>query len=441
MTVVPGLEGGKLRDLTPLKQGALARALEALSGAGEETRLVGGAVRDLALGVPVLDLDLATTAAPDEVVRRAHAAGFKVALTGVAHGTVTVIVEGRPIEATTLRQDLETDGRRAKVAFGRDFSADARRRDFTVNALSLGADGTVHDYVGGLEDLAAGRVRFIGNADERIREDYLRILRFFRLSARYARGALDAEGLSAAIQARDGLARLSRERVRAELMKLLSAPRASDVVQTMGECGFLEPILGGLAYPRRLSRLIAIEAARGHDGDAVVRLAALGAAIPEDAERLRDRLRLANAESDRMSSAVAALIGLHGIAAPPSLNDLRALLFGAGREAARDALALAEANPAQARRMRLSRGPIGFSPTRPNPGFHSAAPISSRGGWRRGGRSDGRCAPSRRCGSGRASRRSRRRLRVSSRRPSNRRGRRLWRRKAASTGALNPKTR
>jgi tRNA nucleotidyltransferase/poly(A) polymerase len=343
MTVLPGLEGGKLRDRTPLKQGTLALALEALSGAGEETRLVGGAVRDLALGSPVLDLDLATTAPPDEVIRRAHAAGFKVALTGVAHGTVTVIVEGRPIEATTLRQDVETDGRRAKVMFGRDFSADARRRDFTINALSLGPDGTVHDYVGGLEDLAQGRVRFIGDAGERIREDYLRTLRFFRLSARYARGALDAEGLSAAIRARNGLARLSRERVRAELMKLLTAPRASDVVQTMGECGFLEPILGGLAYPRRLSRLVAIETARGHGGDAVVRLVALGAAIREDAERLRDRLRLANAEYDRIASAAAALIGLHGIAAPPSLNDLRALLFTAGRVAARDALALAHA--------------------------------------------------------------------------------------------------
>ena len=250
MTALPGLEGGKLRDLAPLRQGPLARALEALNGGGEETRLVGGAVRDLALGAARPSISTwRPPPRPDEVIRRAQQAGFKVALTGVAHGTVTVIVEGRPIEATTLRQDVETDGRRAKVAFGRDFSADARRRDFTINALSLGADGTVHDYVGGLEDLAAGRVRFIGDADQRIREDYLRILRFFRLSARYARGALDAEGLSAAIRARDGLARLSRERVRAELMKLLAAPRASDVVQTMGECGFLEPILGGLAYP------------------------------------------------------------------------------------------------------------------------------------------------------------------------------------------------
>jgi poly(A) polymerase len=343
MTALPGLADGKLKNQTPLRQGPLARALEALNGEGEETRLVGGAVRDLALGEPAVDFDLTTTATTDEITRRAREAGFKVALTGVTHGTVTIIVDGRPFETTTLREDVETDGRWAKVAFGRDFAADARRRDFTVNALSLSADGTVHDTVGGLEDLHAGRVRFIGEAEARIREDYLRILRFFRFSARYAADGLDREGLSAAIRSREGLARLSRERVRAEFMKLLTAPRAGEVVQTMGECGFLEPILGGVGYAQRLSRLIAIEAARGLGGDALLRLAALGLAIPEDAERLRDRLRLANAESDRLKSAAAALICLHAIPGPPSFHGLRALLFNAGREAARDALALAQA--------------------------------------------------------------------------------------------------
>jgi poly(A) polymerase len=341
--VLSGLAGGRLKDLTPLRQGPLAQALEALNGGGEETRLVGGAVRDLALGEPAFDFDLATTASTDEVIRRARTAGFKVALTGVAHGTVTIVIDGHPIETTTLRQDIETDGRRAKVAFGRDFGADAERRDFTINALSLGAGGTVHDFVGGLDDLAAGRVRFIGDANQRIREDYLRILRFFRFSARFAASGLDPDGLTAAIRAREGLARLSRERVRAELLKLLAARRAGEVVQTMGECGFLEPILGGLGYPGRLNRIIAIEADRGRGSDAVLRLAALGVAIPEDAERLRDRLRLANAEYDRIRSAVTALVGLHGIASPPSPESLRALLFTAGREAARDALALAEA--------------------------------------------------------------------------------------------------
>ncbi len=352
MTALPGLTHGKLKNQTPLRQGPLARALKALNGEGEETRLVGGAVRDLALGEPAVDFDLTTTATTDEVTRRAREAGFKVALTGVTHGTVTIIVDGRPFETTTLREDIETDGRWAKVAFGRDFAADARRRDFTINALSLSADGAVHDYVGGLVDLQAGRVRFIGEPEARIREDYLRILRFFRFSARFSAGGLDREGLSAAIRLRGGLARLSHERVRAELMKLLTAPRASEIVQTMGETGFLEPILGGVGYTQRLSRLIAIEAARGVHGDALLRLAALGVAIPEDADRLRDRLRLANAEADRLRSAATALIGLHGIIAPPPFHGLRTLLFNAGREAARDALALAqaesEASPADA---------------------------------------------------------------------------------------------
>jgi tRNA nucleotidyltransferase/poly(A) polymerase len=343
MTALPGLGGGKLKDLAPLKRGPLARALAALNGEGEETRLVGGAVRDLALGKPAVDFDLTTTATTDEVIRRAREAGFKVALTGVSHGTVTVIVDGRPIETTTLREDVETDGRWATVKFGRDFAADAERRDFTINALSLGPDGAVHDYVGGLGDLAAGRVRFIGDPEARIREDYLRILRFFRFSARYAAGGLDRDGLSAAVRARNGLARLSRERVRAELMKLLAAPRASEVAQAMGETGFLEPILGGVGYTRRLSRLIAIEADRDAGPDAILRLAALGVAIPEDAERLRDRLRLANAEADRLRAAAIGLIGLHGTETPPSFHGLRTLLFSGGREAPRDALALAHA--------------------------------------------------------------------------------------------------
>ena len=343
MTAVPGLVNGKLKDQTPLRQGPLARALEVLNGEGEETRLVGGAVRDLALGEAAVDFDLTTTATTDEVVRRARRAGFKVAPTGVSHGTVTIVIDGRRLETTTLREDVETDGRWANVKFGRDFVTDARRRDFTINALSLTSDGVVHDYVGGLEDLGARRVRFIGDANARIREDYLRILRFFRFSAQFTANVLDHEGLSAAIRARKGLARLSRERVRAEFLKLLAAPRAGDIAQTMSESGFLEPILGSVGYPRRLRRLIAIEAARGPNGDALLRLAALGVAIPEDAERLRHRLRLTNAEFNRLKAAAATLIGLHGTPTPLSFHGLRTLLFAAGRQVARDALTLAEA--------------------------------------------------------------------------------------------------
>ena len=344
MTVLSGLAGGRLKDLTPLTQGPLARTLEALNGEGEETRLVGGAVRDLALGEPAFDFDLATTASTDEVIRRARAAGFKVALTGVAHGTVTIIVDGRPIETTTLRQDVETDGRRAKVAFGRDFVADAGRRDFTINALSLTPDGIVHDYVGGLIDLAAHRVRFIGEARQRIREDYLRILRFFRFSARYGDGRLDHAGFEAAIAERKGLVILSRERVRAELMKLFVAPRAAQTVAAICQAGLLQPLVAGQTDAARFARFAALEAAGEMAPDPVLRLGALCVLIEEDAERLRDRLRLSNAEADRLAALAHGLADLHDGETPPSLSALRRLLFERRRQGALDALALFHAD-------------------------------------------------------------------------------------------------
>jgi len=340
MSAPLAIADGRLTDPGVLREGRLARALAALDGDGEETRLVGGAVRDLALGLPGGDFDLATTARPEVVMRRARAAGFKVALTGVEHGTVTVIVDGLPIETTTLRADVATDGRHAKVRFGRDFAEDARRRDFTINALSLGRDGVVHDYVGGLSDLAARRVRFIGDARERIREDFLRILRFLRFSAGYAEGPLDAEGFRAVVAERDGLARLSRERVRAELLRLLVARRAGAVVAEGCEAGLIGPLLAGAANPARLARLIGVEAARAAAPDALLRLAALAMLVIEDAERLRDRLRLSNAEAERLARAAGALEGLHGLGAPPSLGALRGLLFERRRVAAQDAVTL-----------------------------------------------------------------------------------------------------
>jgi poly(A) polymerase len=341
MSDLPTIVGGRLKDRSLLTEGKLARALKALDGNGEETRLVGGAVRDLALGLPLGDFDLATTALPEITMKRARAAGFKVAPTGVKHGTVTVIVDGLAIETTTLREDIETDGRHAKVRFGRDFAEDARRRDFTINALSLSRDGFVHDYTGGLADLGARRVRFIGDARSRIREDFLRSLRFFRFSAGYGEGTLDNDGLRAAIQERDGLALLSRERVRAELMKLLKARRAGEIVAQCCEAGLLGPLIASAADPSRLQRLIAVEAARASASDPLMRLAALGLTIVEDAERLRDRLRLSNAEYERLAAAAAALEALHGLHAPPSLGDLRALLFARKRTTAQDALTLA----------------------------------------------------------------------------------------------------
>ena len=209
------------------------------------------------------EVDVATTAVPDEVVKRVTAAGFKPVPTGIEHGTVTVVIDKQPFEVTTLRKDIETDGRHAKVAFGRDWKVDAERRDFTINALSATRDGTVYDYVGGLADLDERRVRFIGDPAKRIAEDYLRILRFFRFHAAY--GTSDhpyAEGIAACIAGRDGLDQLSRERVRMEVMKLVVAPHAVPTLISMADGGLLLRVLGGVTYLGALR-----EHGQGRSGD------------------------------------------------------------------------------------------------------------------------------------------------------------------------------
>jgi poly(A) polymerase len=285
-----------------LSERPLAPLLALLNRDHQEARVVGGAVRNALLGIPHGDVDIATTALPAEVMRRAAAAGFKPVPTGVAHGTVTVVIDGRPFEVTTLREDVETFGRHATVRFGRDWARDAERRDFTMNALSLSTDGIAHDYVGGLADLKERRVRFIGDAATRIAEDYLRILRFFRFHAFYGEGHPDAEGLHAAIVARAGLAQLSRERVRMELLKLLLAPRAVPALVAMAESGLIGPVLGGVPHLASFANMAKVEAACGLWPDSTRRLAALGTWIGEDAERLWQRLRLTNAEHQRLTS-------------------------------------------------------------------------------------------------------------------------------------------
>lgn len=324
-----------------LAQPTLARLLQALDGDGEETRVVGGAVRNLLLGEPASDIDLATTALPEETVRRGRAAGFKAVPTGIEHGTVTLVAEGASFEVTTLRSDVETDGRRARVVFGRDFAADALRRDFTINALGIGRDGRLHDYCGGLDDLARRRVRFIGEAAARIREDYLRILRFFRFHARYGAGEPDAEGLRACIAGRDGLAGLSRERIRAELLKLLVAPGVVATVQAMAGAGLIMPVIGGVPH---LSRFAAIAYGGGDGVHPAFRLAALTVSVSEDALRLRERLRLSNAEFDRIDRIAKALEALGGREGLPAIAALRGVAHGVGGDAVAAALVLLSAS-------------------------------------------------------------------------------------------------
>jgi poly(A) polymerase len=289
-----------LGDAAWLKAGEVARLLALLNRDGEEARVVGGAVRNELMRLPVAEIDVATTAVPDEVTRRVEAAGFKAVPTGVEHGTVTVVIDGKPFEVTTLRTDVETYGRKARVAFGRDWAKDAERRDFTMNALSASPDGAVYDYVGGLADIAAHRVRFIGDPAQRIAEDYLRILRFFRFHAWYGEGALDAAGLHACIVARAGLETLSRERVRSELLKLLLAPHATPTLAVMAETGILGTVLGGVPLLASFENTAKVEAAIGAAPSATRRLGALGVSTMEDAERLADRLRLSNAEFERL---------------------------------------------------------------------------------------------------------------------------------------------
>jgi poly(A) polymerase len=289
-------------DAAWLTEKPLSDLLSVLDRDGEEARVVGGAVRNTLLALPHGDVDVATTALPAEVTRRAEAAGFKAVPTGFDHGTVTVVIEGRPFEVTTLREDVETFGRHATVKFGRDWKRDAQRRDFTMNALSLSADGTVHDYVGGLADLRAHHVRFIGDAATRIREDYLRILRFFRFHAYYGQGHPDAGGLHAAIVMRGGLEQLSRERVRMELMKLMVAPHAVPALAVMAEAGLLGSVLGGVPHLASFANMGKVEAACGLSPDATRRLGALGVWIVEDAERLWQRLRLSNVEREQLAA-------------------------------------------------------------------------------------------------------------------------------------------
>lgn len=324
MTVIPSLARKSW-----LRTPAIRQVFAAIRSAGGEARVAGGAVRNALLGIAVADVDLATTLSPEDVTAACVAAGLKVHPTGIEHGTVTVVAEHHPYEVTTLRHDVETFGRRARVTFTDDWQADAARRDFTMNALYCDERGKVFDFTGGYGDILRNRIRFVGSPAQRIAEDYLRILRFFRFHAQFGRGKPDQPALAACVRQRKGLDSLSAERVRQEMFKLLAAPGAVATLKLMARHGILRHLLPYTEQWRALSRL---------PPDPVLRLAVLAA----DPATMKDRWRLSNAEGARLAAAVSLV--------PPSPRlrprEQRIVLYQVGAEAWRDLVHLAWARSA-----------------------------------------------------------------------------------------------
>jgi poly(A) polymerase len=333
--MAPSLPDRSWLDAPPTR-----RLISALDAAGIDFRFVGGVVRDSLLGRAVADIDIATPAAPDAVIRAVADAGLKAIPTGIAHGTVTALVDGKPFEITTLRRDVETDGRHAIVAFTEDWRADAARRDFTMNALYADRDGAVTDYFGGTADALAGRVRFIGDPGQRIREDALRILRFFRFHAWHGRGGLDPEGLAACAELARLIGRLSAERVRDETFKLLQAPDPAPIWAEMARTGIAAQIFPFETQGGDLARVVAVEAALGLPGDPLRRLAALtGPLAPDHLERLKARLKLSNHESGRLAAIIAANAEIEAL----TEADFGRALYRADPQSLRDAALVAHA--------------------------------------------------------------------------------------------------
>ena len=319
MTKLPSLSAAPW-----LEQPALQRLFATLAAAGGEGRVAGGAVRNALMGEPVTEVDVANTLSPEQVTAACSAAGMSVHPTGIDHGTVTVVVDHQPFEVTTLRHDVETDGRRATVKFTDDWQADAQRRDFTMNALYCDAHGTVHDFVDGWPDVQRRRVVFVGDAEQRIAEDYLRILRFFRFHARYGHGAPDAAGLAACTRHKAGLDGLSAERIRQEMFKLLAAPGAVATLKLMAAQGILSHLIPSTEEWTVLERLPA---------DPLLRLAVLA----QDPLAMPQRWRLSNAEAERLEAIVSCL--------PPTPalrpKEQRIILYQHGAEAWRDLVRIA----------------------------------------------------------------------------------------------------
>ena len=315
-----------------LSRQGIKRLLKALDAKHATARFVGGAVRDLLLGEAPGDLDLATTLSPDEVILRLEAAGIKAVPTGIEHGTVTAVSSGTVVEVTTLRSDVTTDGRRATVAFTDDWQQDASRRDFTINALYADPfTGKIFDYFGGLDDLKTRTVRFIGEPLQRIAEDHLRILRYFRFHARYGHGEPDPQALEACVARANDLMALSRERIADELLKLLNLADPTPTVALMQARGIFDPVVPEIADVERLSHLVGAEREAGIKPDSLRRLAALLPPDPKLVERIAGRLKLSNKAKKRLSSAADSGLG----------PGPRPLAYRLGTEGAIDRLLLA----------------------------------------------------------------------------------------------------
>ncbi|CCQ72727.1 CCA tRNA nucleotidyltransferase [Magnetospira sp. QH-2] len=319
----------------------------ALEKAGDEARFVGGCVRDAVLNRPVKDIDIATHLPPTEVIRRLEAADIHVIPTGLAHGTVTAVIHKTHFEITTLREDLETDGRRAKVAFTDDWTADAARRDFTINTLFCTLDGAIHDPFDGLIDLGEGRVRFVGDARQRCEEDILRVLRFFRFHAHYGRPPPDADALAACRAFAPRLPDLSGERIRNELFNILLAPDPASAIDLMHAQGALMPILpeSGDGETETLRQLSWLEAntwrIEGIETDSVRRLSALLKTDPAGVAAFAHRLHLSNRQRNRLATLADPALRPEPYGSP---HDLRKLLYKEGSNLVRDRLLLAWAH-------------------------------------------------------------------------------------------------
>ncbi|MDA1324029.1 MAG: CCA tRNA nucleotidyltransferase [Proteobacteria bacterium] len=295
---------GKLKPEPWMTERETVAVMHALMADGVPARFVGGCVRDSILGRAVKDIDIATAEPPDRVVALLETAGLKAIPTGIDHGTVTAVVDGAPFEITSLRRDVETFGRRARVAFTDDWAADAERRDFTMNAVFCDLDGTLYDPTGGLPDLKAGRVRFVGEARERIREDQLRLLRYFRLYAYYGTGPADRAALLACREMAPKIRTLSAERIWSELKRLLSAPAPAPVFDLMAEWDVLRHALPEAGSRAPLARLVDIEAKTATVLDPVRRLSILLDIDDAGAIDFAGRLRLSQAETQRLRTFV-----------------------------------------------------------------------------------------------------------------------------------------